>query len=120
MISSASRIKHVILFDASCSLCCRAIERIKGWDHTQVFFYAPLDGELGCQFFEKNPRLKRIDSLIFIENYHTQKEYIWLRGRAVMRILWIIGGAFKLIGWLAYFPLGIDLMYRFIARHRHH
>ncbi len=42
---------------------------------------------------------------------------IWLRGRAVFRVLWLLGGKWKLLGWLYIMPF-VDLFYKFIAKHR--
>lgn len=54
-------------------------------------------------------------SLILEENGRT-----WLRGRAVLRIFWLLGGAWRWIGWLYVMPIFPDLIYRLVARMRHH
>ncbi len=89
---------NTIFYDASCSLCQRSIAWIKARDRKKIFAFEPLK--------------KEADSLILIEG-----EKKWVRGRAVMRILWLLGGKWKLIGWLYVVPF-IDLFYRLVARHR--
>jgi predicted DCC family thiol-disulfide oxidoreductase YuxK len=111
--------KHLILFDASCPFCCNAVNKVMRWDKQNLFFYASLDSDLAKRMIEENPELRQIDSLILIEKYHAYNRRIWLSGRAVMRISWLIGGVFKTIGWMAFLPFGIDWAYRLIARHRH-
>ena len=164
---------HLILFDATCPLCCNAVKRIQSWDAKHLFSYAPLESTLADQIFERHRELyqkrcqtwnlvrrlrkffclerativraqgasedkkfaakptqpnskfdtvsgiRQIDSLILIEGFNHHKPRIWLRGRAVMRILWLLGGWRKCIGWMAYLPFGVDGVYRLIARHRH-
>jgi predicted DCC family thiol-disulfide oxidoreductase YuxK len=116
---SASSHAHLIFFDAHCALCRNAIKKIKGWDKKQLFSYASLDSDLASTFFEEHTYLKRIDSLILIEKFHSNNKRIWLRGRAVLRILWLLGGWRKIWGLFAYFPFAVDGIYKLIARHRH-
>jgi predicted DCC family thiol-disulfide oxidoreductase YuxK len=110
---------HLILFDATCPLCNNAVNRIRRWDKQHIFMYTPLDSALAGQLYAQHPSLKGIDSLILLEKFDAHQARIWMRGRAVFRILWLLGGYRKLIGWMAYFPFGVDAIYRFIARHRH-
>ena len=111
--------KHLVLFDDTCSLCCNATEKIKNWDKKNLFSLIPLGSAAAHPFLKENTRLKHSDSLILVESFNSPKRRIWLRGRAVMRILWLLGGWCKLIGWMAYLPFGVDGAYRLIARHRH-
>jgi len=107
--------QHLILYDDSCSFCKSAIDKVICWDKKKIFRCLPLDSPLAKAY-----PLKNIDSLILIEKFQTPKPRTWIRGRAIMRILWLLGGWRKLIGWQAYFPLGVDFAYRLIARYRHH
>lgn len=116
---TASHSQHLLFFDATCSLCRNAIKKIQSWDKKQLFFFAPLDSDLAKKFFEEHKNLKHSDSLILIEKFPTHKKRIWLRGRAVLRILWLLGGWRKLPGFFAYLPFGVDGVYKLIARHRH-
>lgn len=109
--------EHLILFDDNCPFCQRAIEKVIRWDKKKIFTFASFKGSLAQKYLPK--KFKTLDSLILIEKFHSPKQRIWLEGRAVLRIFWLIGGFKKLIGWMAYFPLGFDTIYRFVARHRH-
>ena len=112
--------EHVIFFDATCSLCQNAIAKIKSWDTKRQFSCVPLDSFQAKTFFEEHADLKHLDSLILIEMSHNDKKRIWVKGRAVLRIFWLLGGWRKLIGCFAYLPFGVDFVYSIIARHRHH
>lgn len=105
--------KHLILFDASCQLCCNAMDRVIRWDKKEIFLCAPLDGELA-----KSVK-KSSDSLILVENFYGGKKRIYVQGRGVMRIFWLLGGWWAFLGWLSFLPCGLDWAYRLVARHRH-
>lgn len=113
--------KHLILFDGTCALCLRSVHRIRSWDKKKQFHYSPLKGTLAKQVLKtKHEKLKNANTLVLIENYQLPSSKIWIKGRAVMRIVWLIGSWGKLIGWLAFVPIGIDTIYSFIAKRRHH
>lgn len=113
--------KHLILFDDRCSLCWRSVDRIRTWDKKKQFQFSSLRGKLAKQVLQNEyEKLKGANTLVLIENYQVPSSKIWIKGRAVMRILWLIGGYGKLVGWLAYFPIGIDQIYTFVAKRRHH
>ncbi len=112
--------KNLILFDDSCSLCWRSVNRIRSWDRKKQFDYSPIKGKLAKQVLKtKYDKLKNANTLILMENYRGRFPKVWIKGRAVMRILWLIGGWRKLVGWLAFVPLGVDQIYSFVAKRRH-
>jgi predicted DCC family thiol-disulfide oxidoreductase YuxK len=112
--------KHLILFDDHCALCWRSIHRIRGWDRKTQFDYSPIKGKVAKQVLNiKYDQLKNANTLVLIENYQDTSPKIWIKGRAVMRILWLIGGWGKLVGWLAFIPFGVDQIYSFVAKRRH-
>ena len=110
---------HLILFDDACSLCLRSVDRITIWDRKKQFLFSPIMGDKAKKVLgEEWKKFKNANTLILIEDYHTSPR-IWTKGRAVMRIFWLIGGWRKLFGWLAFVPLGVDQVYAFIAKRRH-
>ena len=110
------KMRHVIFYDAACALCQRSVRAILKLDKAKIFLFAPLDGKTAAQ--ELKPELLKENTLILLENYQKPTQRQWIRGRAVYRILWLIGGKWTLLGWLCYVPFGVDLAYRFVARHR--
>ncbi|HSX11881.1 MAG TPA: DCC1-like thiol-disulfide oxidoreductase family protein [Rhabdochlamydiaceae bacterium] len=110
---------HLIFFDHNCSLCQRSVRWILRRDRKALFVFAPLAGQTAASILIRDKEyLKHENSLVLIENYQTSRPTFWLRGRAVFRILWLMGGAYRLLGWLCFFPLGVDTIYRLVARHR--
>ena len=67
----------------------------------------------------ENASLRQMNTLVVIENIGTAEQKIWIRGKGALRIFWLIGGWWRLLGVLSYLPFGTDIIYRLIARHRH-
>ena len=109
---------HVILFDDTCSLCWRSVNRIHTWDRKNKFHFVPIK-EGKTLLKDRWSELKNANTLILIENYLTNRSKIWIKGRAVMRILWLLGGWKKIPGLLAFLPFGLDGIYSFVANRRH-
>lgn len=112
-------IHSLIFFDAECPLCWRSIAFVIKIDRAQRFLFAPLRGKTAEEYLHGVKAARRAaNSMILIENCRSSQERIWLRGRAVFRILWLIGGVWRWLGWLSFVPVGVDGLYRLIARHR--
>jgi predicted DCC family thiol-disulfide oxidoreductase YuxK len=112
--------KHIILFDDRCSLCWRSVNKVLAWDKKKKFRFTPLRDEISKAVLKNRwKELKNANTLILIENYLSKEPRIWIRGRAVMRIFWLLGGAWKLLGWIAFIPYGVDPLYTLIANRRH-
>lgn len=112
--------KHLILFDDTCSFCVRSVDKIRSWDRKKQFLFAPIMGDRAKDALRGQwKKFRDANTLILVENYQTSSSKTWIKGRAVMRILWLIGGYRKLVGWLAFVPLGVDQVYAFIAKRRH-
>jgi predicted DCC family thiol-disulfide oxidoreductase YuxK len=105
----------LILFDAECALCWKSVAFILKIDRAERFLFASLRGKTAMEYSE----LYKENSLVLVEDFRLNNKRIWLRGRAVFRILWLVGGKWRWLGWLCFLPIGVDLCYRLIARHRH-
>jgi len=108
---------HLIFFDRECKLCRRAVNRILKRDVEKVFFFAPLEGKTAQKFITSS--LKAKNSLVLVEDYLSSKRRIWIRARAIFRIFWLLNWPWKGIGCLCFIPVLPDLLYRFVASHRH-
>ena len=113
--------KHLVLYDGECGLCDRAVQWILKNDKKVQFAFAPLQGEVAkkeaAQLLEQEPDL---DSLVLVENYEGSERRLLVRAKAVLRIAWLIGGAWALIGWLHVLPGWVlDWLYNLVARNRH-
>ena len=113
-------VHSLILFDDTCPLCWHSVSVIQKWDKKGLFQFSPLNGNAAKKALkEKWVRLKNAGTVVLIEDSSSQEPRIWIKGRAVMRICWLIGGWRKLFGWLAFMPFGVDAVYSFIAKRRH-
>ena len=120
-ISTSSQItmSHLVFFDHHCSLCQRSIRWMIRHDRKSLFMFAPLEGQTAATFLIRDLEyLKKENTLVLFENYKSGTPKIWIRGKAVFRILWLFGGIWRLLGWLCFLPLGVDQVYKWVARHR--
>ncbi len=105
---------NIVFFDGYCAMCHWAVKWIAKQDTRGQFYFAPLQG-----ITAKN-ELKGItlpDSLVFFEN---GKVYFY--SKACFKIAWLLGGMWKIIGWLGFLPswalYPTDLIYRLVAKSR--
>ncbi len=106
----------IIFYDGMCPLCNRAVRSILAADAKKQFYFAPLEGTTAADKL-KNLRLKHpdLDTLVL----YIDSNKILMEGRAVLRILWLLGGKYALIGWLSFLPSFLfDALYRLVARYR--
>jgi predicted DCC family thiol-disulfide oxidoreductase YuxK len=113
-------IRHLLFYDGTCPLCNRAIRFVLAADKKRCFYFAPLNGTTAKEKLAhlrlKNPSL---DTLVLLEKEGTEKEALLIEGRGALRILWLLGGKYALIGWLSFLPpFFFDACYRVIARYR--
>ena len=106
----------VILFDGVCNLCNSTIQFIIKKDTKHRFKFASLQSdaarEILLQYSMKNVELK---SIVFITNNR-----IYLKSSAVLRILWELGGFYKLLNFFLLVPKPLrDLSYDYIAKNRY-
>jgi predicted DCC family thiol-disulfide oxidoreductase YuxK len=110
---------HLIFFDHNCALCQRSVRWILRRDRRALFRFAPLEGQTAAAILIREKEyLRQENSLVLVEDYELRPK-VWLRGRAVFRILWLLGGVYRLLGWLHFLPFCTDGLYRLVARHRH-
>lgn len=111
----------LVFYDGECGLCDYTVQFLLRVDTQKKFLFAPLQGQTAKKIFkEELDKYLGADSLILIENYQTENQKIYLWGKGAFRILWLLGGAWKLVGWISFLPAFLyDWGYRFIARNRH-
>ena len=108
--------RHLVFYDGSCGLCDHAVYFILKRDTAHDFIFSPLNGETAERFLKGVPR---DDSVILIENYATNPQ-MYLYGQAAFRILWLLGGGYRLAGWVGFLPPFLyNWAYRLVARNRH-
>lgn len=108
---------HLVFYDGECGLCDHAVQFILWADKKGQFCFAPLQGVTARQVLNKIP--ENLDSLILVENYQDPNQRIEVLGKGALRICWLLGFPWNLIGWISFLPAFLyDWLYRIIARHR--
>ncbi len=113
--------KHLIFFDGKCGLCDRLVQFLIKRDNKNLFVFAPLQGKTAAAELKSLPEeFKTIDSVILIENYSTDQQQIYVLSKGALRVCWLLGGKWILIGWLSFLPSFLfDWIYRIVAKNRH-
>lgn len=109
--------KHLVFYDGTCGLCDYFVQFLLQYDKKEEFCFAPLQGITADQLLKG---VSREDSLIIIENYKTPDKKMYLFGQGALRILWLLGGGWKLLGWLFFLPpFCYNWLYTIIAKKRY-
>lgn len=97
---------HTIYYDGECAFCNRIVHFVSKHDKHNRFVYKPLQELPGAD----------LSTVILVEESGRQL----LRGKAGLRILWLLGGLWRIPGVLSYLPNWLaDPVYRLVASHRH-
>jgi predicted DCC family thiol-disulfide oxidoreductase YuxK len=112
---------HLVFYDGQCGLCDQTVQQLLKVDKNEIFDFAPLQGTTAAIYLKDIPfELKNIDSFILIENYKTNDRKIYVLANGILRICWLLGGGWMLIGWLSFLPSFLfNWAYRLVARNRH-
>ncbi len=108
-------ITPLLFFDDQCNFCRGAILKLSRLDHQQKLHFSPLRSELAQELLGSSyQELLKANTMVLMED----KKQPLIRSRAFFRILWLLGGMYRLIGALYVLPFGFDWLYRIIANNR--
>ncbi|CDR35111.1 thiol-disulfide oxidoreductase DCC family protein [Criblamydia sequanensis] len=115
-----SPMKHLVFYDGECGFCDQVVQFLLKADKKRVFIFAPLQGKHAALALQDLPdEVKQADSIILIEDYQGENPKVYLFGKAVFRIFWLLGGGYKALGVFYFLPAWLyNFGYRFIAKHR--
>jgi predicted DCC family thiol-disulfide oxidoreductase YuxK len=107
--------KNVIFFDGLCVLCNGTVSKLIKIDRKRILKYSSLQGEYAKNILDVD-HTKSGASVVFLNRGH-----LYLRAEAVIYILLVLGGIYKLAAmFLNIFPLFIlNQLYDLIARNRY-
>src|SRR5579872_7151812 len=113
--------ENIVFFDSECPLCRRAVKTVLEIDVHRRFSFAPLNGETARDVLTGPQEvLTRANSLVLAEGYRSTERRFWIKSQAILRIYWLAGNGWGLIGILSFFPGFIgDFFYDWAAAHRH-
>lgn len=102
---------NIVFFDGVCGFCNHTVNFLLARDHHHRLKFAPLQGETAAKFVPDGVR-KNLKSLVLC-----RAGKVYLRSAAVVRILWLLGGVWSLLGtllWIIPLPLR-DLGYHLFS-----
>lgn len=105
----------IVFFDGTCGMCSWSVRWMLKHDRQASLRFAPLQGETYANL-DRDDKPMDLNSMVFAAD-----DRIFVRSAAVVRTLWVIGGAWRMLGgvlWLIPKPIR-DAGYRLIATHRH-
>lgn len=107
--------EHVVFYDGDCPFCHFWVRTLIHLDKKNLFAFASLQGKTA----QRELGNIRGDSLVLLQDYGSDKEKTLIEGKAVLRIFWLLGGAWIFVGMLSFLPSFLfDWFYRVIARNR--
>lgn len=114
--ASASNSRAIVFFDGVCGLCNTTVDFIVRHDRYQRLACAPLQGSTAQRYL--TPAIREELNTLVLRLPDGQQ---YQRSAAVVRILWRLGGVWKLAAaalWLVPLPLR-NLGYRLVAKWRY-
>ena len=110
----------IVFYDGVCGLCDRTVQFLLKIDREQVLSFAPLQGEAAKRLKQRARVPEDLSTLLFAEQYGTDRERISTHSTGVLRILARIGGVWRFVSWLRAVPSPVrDFLYRLLARYRY-
>lgn len=115
------RLVHLVFYDGDCGLCDHIVQFLLERDKEEIFVFSSLQGETAAQYLKHLPaEIRFTDSLILIENYKSSYPRVSIQSKGVLRIAWLLGWPWILLGWLSFFPGWLfDWAYALVAANRH-
>lgn len=112
--------QHLLFYDGKCGMCDHLVQHVLKADRRGLFLFAPLDGKTADKVLKEIPNeIKQADSLILIENFQQRDSSLWMYGRGALKVAWLLGGWWVLLGWISFLPPFLyDWGYRLIAKNR--
>ncbi len=107
---------NILLYDGVCRLCDRSVQFVLRHDSKKQFLFGSLSSELASDFFGKQSTdFSQVDSVVLIT-----KDAIYTKSSAALKVLQLLGGAWRMSGILYIIPKYIrDKVYAYIAKHRY-
>ena len=115
--------QSIVFYDDLCGLCQKSILFFLKHDKKHMLSFAPLSGstfqkELSA-WKELNPT---VESVVLLEIDESGEKKIYYYSQAVFRLLWKIGGLYKIFGLLSFLPRWLlipsDEVYKMVMRRR--
>ncbi len=108
-------VERLIFYDGHCNLCSFWVKFVLQADTKRRFHFAALQTETARRLVDRYGKLDNLESVVLWE-----RDRISTRSTAALRILWLLGGVWRLTGALYIIPrLLRDPIYDFVAKRRY-
>lgn len=105
--------KKILFFDGVCAMCNGLVKFTLRHDKHAIYQYAALQSLSAKEYIPKYTR--DLDTVVLLDNNN-----IYTHSDAIIKLLYGLGGYFKLIILLKIFPKKFrDIIYRMIAKNRY-
>lgn len=115
--------KKIVFFDGVCTLCDRSVQALIRLDKKRRLLFASLQGETANALFHRHPNLRHEgdpDSIIFVRDFETSGERIYLRSSAALHIAKTLGGLLSIFVPLLLIPPFLrNPVYNLVATYRY-
>ena len=90
-----------LFYDVSCPACKRIVKRMSDVHTKKLFMMSSLDGKKAKLVFQGNYAFlrKKKSKMVILEG-----QKVWVKGNAMLRPYWLLGGKWKLLGIFSYLP----------------
>ncbi|MBC7485204.1 MAG: DUF393 domain-containing protein [Cytophagaceae bacterium] len=113
-MSTDHKNQNIVFFDGVCGLCNRAIDFLMRQDKRKVLLFAPLQGTTATELLP-NGEASSLSSMVYYSNGK-----ISYKTRAILNLLWDMGGWWTLTGLFRIIPPFIrDIFYNIMAASRY-
>lgn len=111
----------VLLYDGTCGFCAASVSFILRHERDNTLGFATLEGSVGAEIRRRHRDLAAIDSMVWVDPpAGGQPERALVRSAAALRVAHYLGGPWRLALVTRLLPTRLrDLVYDWVARHRH-
>lgn len=112
--------KHLVFYDGSCGMCQGIIQFILKHDRKHHFVFAPLQGDTAKHLLASwRCSFPDADTFVLMENYQNFNKKISVFGKGALRLCWLLGGRWRLLGLISFLPAFLyDWIYKGVAKNR--
>jgi predicted DCC family thiol-disulfide oxidoreductase YuxK len=114
-------LKNLVLFDGQCALCQGTVRLLVDLDRRGRLHFAPLEGPTSTALRARHSTFPAsLRSMVFVENWDSPGEAVWLESDAALRAGAALGGIYRLLGWVRVVPAAWrNAAYRWVAANRY-
>src|SRR5688572_633053 len=113
--------QRIVLYDGVCGLCDHFVQFLLKADTHRLLTYATLQGETAARVRARHSGdLQGVDSVVYVQDWNTPSERVWIKSDAVWNIGNDMGGIWRVVALFRVIPKALrDWGYDQVARNRY-